>query len=60
MRRLPTRLFFADDGLALNGIDLRVTGGDDYNVSQRWSGAVHRYHPLIDGMFYVSRHYNGL
>ena len=51
--------FFADDGLALNGIDLRVTGGDDYNLSQRWSGAIHTHHPLVDGIFYGSRHHNG-
>ena len=52
--------FFADDGLALNGIDLRVTGGDDYNLAQRWSGAIHTYHPLVDGILYASRHHNGL
>lgn len=52
--------FFADDGLALNGIDLRVTGGDDYNLSQRWSLAIHTYHPLVDGILYASRHHNGL
>jgi hypothetical protein len=58
--------FFANDGLALNKIAPRVTGGDDYNLSQRWSGAIHRYHPLVDGIFpcigifHVSRHYNGM
>jgi hypothetical protein len=52
--------FFADDGLALNGIDQRVTGGDNYNLAQRWSGAIHTYHPLVDGIFYASRHHNRL
>jgi len=52
--------FFADDGLALNGIDLRVTGGDDYNLAQHWSGAIHAHHSLVDGIFYTSRHHNGL
>ena len=52
--------FFADDGLALNGIDLRVTGGDNYNLAQRWSGAIHTYHPLVDGILSASRHHNGL
>ena len=33
--------FFADDGLALNGIDLRVSGGDNYNLAQRRSSAIH-------------------
>ena len=47
-------------GSRLNGIDLRVTGGDDYNLSQRWSGAIHRYHLLVDGIFYASRHHYGL
>lgn len=52
--------FFADDGLSLNGTDLRVTGGDDYGLPQRWSGAIHAHHPLIDGILYASRHHNGL
>jgi hypothetical protein len=57
----PLRLaFFADDGLALNGVDLRVTGGDDYQLSQGWSAAIHRDHPSADGIFYASRHHNGL
>jgi len=52
--------FFADDGLSLNGIDLRVTGGDDYGLPQRWSGAIHAHHPVVDGILYASRHHNGL
>jgi RES domain len=52
--------FFADDGLALNGIDLRVTGGDDYKLSQGWSHAIHQHHPLVDGILYASRHHNSL
>ena len=66
MHRLRARInhsrlaFSADDGLTLNGIDLRVTGGDDYNLAQRWSGAIHAHHPLVDGIFYASRHHNGL
>jgi len=52
--------FFADDGLSLNGIDLRVTGGDDYGLSQRWSGAIHAHHPVVDGILDASRHHNGL
>lgn len=52
--------FFADDGLALNGVDLRVTSGDDYRLSQRWSGAIHAHHALVDGILYASRHHNAL
>jgi len=60
LRRALEVAFFADDGLALNGVDLRVTGGDDYTLSQGWSGAIHAHHPTVDGIFYASRHHNGL
>ena len=51
---------FADDGLARAGIDQRVTGGDDYDLSQAWSAAVHAHAGNLDGIFYPSRHHNGL
>jgi hypothetical protein len=51
---------FADDGLAQAGIDQRVTGGDDYDLSQAWSAAVHAHAGDVDGIFYPSRHHNGL
>jgi RES domain len=60
LRRPLELAFFADDGLTLNGIDLRVTGGDDYTLSQGWSGAIYAHHPTVDGIFYASRHHNGL
>jgi hypothetical protein len=50
----------ADDGLALNGIDQRVTAGDDYTLSQRWSKAIHDHHLSADGILYATRHHNAL
>jgi hypothetical protein len=52
----PLRLAkLSDDGLATIGIDLRVTGGDDYNLSQRWSAAIHSHADNVDGILYPSR-----
>ena len=52
--------YLADDGLQLLGIDLRVTGGNDYVLSRAWSGAIHRHAARVDGIFYPSRHHNRL
>jgi hypothetical protein len=52
--------YFADDGLAQAGIDQRVTAGDDYDLSQAWSAAVHTHAGNVDGIFYPSRHHNRL
>ncbi len=52
--------YLADDGLAQLGIDQRVTGGDDYDLSQAWSAAIHAHEGQVDGIFYPSRHHNGL
>jgi hypothetical protein len=56
MHRLPARLNHSSSRSlpttdSLDKIALRVTGGDDYHLSQRWSGAIHRYHRLVDGIF---------
>jgi hypothetical protein len=50
----------ADDGLAQAGIDQRITGGDDYDLSQAWAAAIHTHDVNVDGIFYPSRHHNGL
>lgn len=52
--------YLADDGLQLLGIDLRVTGGNDYLLSRAWSGAIHQHAAQVDGIFYPSRHHNRL
>lgn len=52
--------YLADDGLQLLGIDLRVTGGNDYILSRAWSAAIHRHASRVDGIFYPSRHHNRL
>lgn len=57
----PLRLaYLADDGLAHIGIDQRVTGGDDYRLSQIWGQAVHGHESMVDGLFYATRHHNRL
>ena len=57
----PLRLaYLADDGLVQLGIDQRHTGGDDYDLSGAWSMAVHAHTAAVDGIFYPSRHHNGL
>lgn len=57
----PLRLaHLADDGLARLGIDQRVTGGDDYRLSQRWAAAIPRHPANVDGVFYATRHHNQL
>jgi len=52
--------YLADAGLGRLGIDQRHTGGDDYGLSQRWSAAIHVHDHHLDGIFYASRHHNGL
>jgi hypothetical protein len=57
----PVRLaYMADDGLAQLGIDQRHTAGDDYDLSGAWSAALHAHTAHIDGIFYATRHHNGL
>lgn len=52
--------YLADDGLARLGIDQRITGGDNYRISQRWAEVIHRHPAGVDGVFYATRHHNGL
>ncbi len=52
--------FLADGGLIQLGIDQRHTGGDDYDLSGAWSLAIHNHVTTPDGIFYPSRHHNGL
>ena len=57
----PLRLAqLADDGLVQLGVDQRHTGGDDYDLSGAWSLAIHGHSSAVDGIFYPSRHHNGL
>ncbi len=57
----PLRLaWLADDGLARLGIDQRVTGGDDYDLSGTRAAAIHGHTGLVDGIFYATRHHNRL
>jgi len=61
MATRPLRLaYLADDGLAQLGIDQRHTAGDDYDLSGAWSAALHAHAARIDGIFYATRHHNGL
>jgi hypothetical protein len=50
----------AGDSLGRLGIDQRVTGGDDYDLSGAWSAAIHRHSRRVDGIVYPSRHQNAL
>lgn len=52
--------YLADDGLAQLGIDQRVTAGDDYDLSGAWAAALHAHAGGVDGIFYATRHHNGL
>ncbi len=52
--------YLADEGLVQLGIDQRHTGGDDYDLSGAWSLAIHGHTSMVDGIFYPSRHHNGL
>jgi hypothetical protein len=57
----PMRLaHLANNGLARLGIDQRHTGGDDYDLSGAWSCAIQQHRSLPHGIFYPSRHHNGL
>jgi hypothetical protein len=57
----PLRLaYLADDGLAQLGIDQRITGGDDYDLSQSWAQAIYGHASDLDGIFYAARHHNRL
>ncbi|MGH2408862.1 MAG: RES family NAD+ phosphorylase [Chloroflexota bacterium] len=57
----PLRLaHLADEGLVRLGIDQRHSGGDDYELSRAWSLAIHIHVAAVDGIFYPSRHHNGL
>jgi hypothetical protein len=50
----------AGNGLDALGIDQRVTGGDDYDLSRRWAAAVHTNIANVDGIYYPWRHHNAL
>lgn len=43
-------------GLRWVGADVRVTGGNDYGLSQRWSAAIHAHPSRFDGIYYTTRH----
>jgi hypothetical protein len=53
----PLRLLdLTGKGLARIGADARLTSGDDYGLSHRWSKAVHDHPSLPDGILYRARH----
>jgi len=43
-------------GLARIGADARLTSGDDYALSHRWSKAIHDHPSQPDGILYRARH----
>ena len=45
-------------GLAQLGMDSRVTGGGDYELSRSWSEAIYNHPDRVDGIRYYSRHDN--
>jgi hypothetical protein len=58
--RRPLRLAdLTGDGLGALGIDQRVTGGDDYELSGHWSAAINAHREAVDGIVYPSRHHQG-
>lgn len=53
----PLRLLdLTGKGLARIGADARLTSGDDYGLSHRWSKAVHDHPSQPDGILYRARH----
>ena len=46
----------AGTGLRAIGADVRITGGDDYDLSQRWSFAIHQNASMWDAIYYTTRH----
>jgi hypothetical protein len=56
-----SRLMLADlTGAALKriGLDGRISTLTPYDVTQAWSRAIHAHPNAVDGIAYVSRHYN--
>lgn len=59
----PLRLArFAGASMVSMGLDTRVTGGNNYDLSRAWSAAVHRRTSPseVDGILYPTRHQNDL
>lgn len=53
----PLRLLdLTGKGLARIGADARLTSGDDYGLSHRWSRAIHDHPSKPDGVLYRARH----
>ena len=53
----PLRLLdLTGKGLARIGADARLTSGDDYRLSHRWSKAIHDHPSQPDGTLYRARH----
>ncbi len=53
----PLRLVdLTGKGLARIGADARLTSGDDYKLSHRWSKAIHDHPRSPDGILYRARH----
>jgi hypothetical protein len=60
VRRDLRLAWLADAGLVRNGADTRITGGDNYTASRRWSKACHDHTSQLDGILYPSRRENTL
>ena len=43
------------EGLRIIGADSRLITGDDYDLSRRWSQAIHEHPDEVDGILYRSR-----
>jgi len=53
----PLRLLdLTGKGLARIGADARLSSGDDYGLSHRWSKAIHDHPSSPDGILYRARH----
>lgn len=61
--RHPTKsaLVLADltgDGLKAIGLNNDISAGSAYGIPQQWAAAIHKAHPDVDGIRYVSRQNN--
>jgi len=46
----------SDDGAAKLGLDMRISTGSDYRLSQAWALALWKHPERPDGLLYASRH----
>jgi len=46
------------DGLKAIGLNNDISAGSEYSIPQQWAAAIHKVHPGLDGIRYVSRQHN--